>query len=873
MKTRLNKKSYFLLAILTIFVFSSFMAFGQATTDDFTFNIDEFKEKIQGSPNDSWKKPAQNRKNTICNKLTELQQLIGEDNFEEAYDKLLYDIKPKLTGLKEDEHGIPWGNGAFKNPWVTSDDLQAEFCEDCDWILSEINPQVIGDDDKTPPEISISYGGGYYVTNPGIWSIEVTDLESGLDEVFVEINGIKVWHDIDLQGVLSENYEFPVPTNLGTNTIVVTAKNHDFDFIGDQETSMLTVWVELKEPTPPIILITHGGGNIDENPGTWEVTIDDPEEGLSYVEIKLDDVIEIQEYPMGTTSLIFADLAVSSVPGDHMIEVNAENVDGYSSLTSATETISDDDLTGPIISVTYIGSETEQEPGWWNVQVEDFESGLDEIEIVLNQQSYAWYQDLGGVLERNFEGEINGIQCPALRGTHVLEIHAKNYDYDRMDDQESSDLVIEQAIIEDPLTDDDMTPPEITISYDGGYSELNPGAWDVTVEDLESGLDTVTILVDESEWIQESLERMNTKTYSVPVPGTIGSHEIRITTVNDDNDRPDDQESNTESDTVIIEPIEHDNTDPIIYIGYDGSYIINDPGEWTVWVYDEESGIGEVHITASFEGEVYHEIHENFDGQEYCVYEISIPKIEGIHTVHVIGKNDINHDGVQETTVMDNSVEIGPYVPPIPLPGDDNSPPRLTIFYEGGHTGENPGTWSIHVKDYDSGLDEVLIEVDGIEYLHDTELGGIFDKIYWYIPVPSEPGIHIMKVTATNDIAYDGVQETGWKEHSVAIYPVITIIYTGSGNTDDPGYWSVSLEDPILGIWEVVIFINGVEYINENLGGVSTMSYSEIPVPAREGNNRIRVIAKDSAQNEIEISDVVDIVPGEDPGIPPIIIG
>ena len=177
------------------------------------------------------------------------------------------------------------------------------------------------------------------------------------------------------------------------------------------------------------------------------------------------------------------------------------------------------------------------------------------------------------------------------------------------------------------------------------------------------------------------------------------------------------------------------------------------------------------------------------------------------------------------------------------------------------------------MKDYDSGLDEVLIEVDGIEYLHDTELGGIFDKIYWYIPVPSEPGIHIMKVTATNDIAYDGVQETGWKEHSVAIYPVITIIYTGSGNTDDPGYWSVSLEDPILGIWEVVIFINGVEYINENLGGVSTMSYSEIPVPAREGNNRIRVIAKDSAQNEIEISDVVDIVPGEDPGIPPIIIG
>lgn len=44
----------------------------------------------------------------------------------------------KLTGLKTDENEDPWGNGIFKNPWVTCDELQEAFRLICNQILTHI---------------------------------------------------------------------------------------------------------------------------------------------------------------------------------------------------------------------------------------------------------------------------------------------------------------------------------------------------------------------------------------------------------------------------------------------------------------------------------------------------------------------------------------------------------------------------------------------------------------------------------------------------------------------------------------------------------------------------------------------------------------
>lgn len=110
---------------------------------DVISKIDDLIEKIINSPEDCWRKPAQNRKNTLINKLTSLQELILQELFEEAYNKMLHDIKPKLTALKTDEDEIPWGNGTFKQAWVVCEYLRDEFQDDCNAILELISTQPI----------------------------------------------------------------------------------------------------------------------------------------------------------------------------------------------------------------------------------------------------------------------------------------------------------------------------------------------------------------------------------------------------------------------------------------------------------------------------------------------------------------------------------------------------------------------------------------------------------------------------------------------------------------------------------------------------------------------------------------------------------
>lgn len=107
---------------------------------DVISKIDDLIEKIIESPEDCWRKPAQNRKDTMINKLTSLQDLILQELFEEAYNKTLHDIKPKLTALKTDENEEPWGNGTFKQAWVVCEYLRDEFRVDCNAILNDLIP-------------------------------------------------------------------------------------------------------------------------------------------------------------------------------------------------------------------------------------------------------------------------------------------------------------------------------------------------------------------------------------------------------------------------------------------------------------------------------------------------------------------------------------------------------------------------------------------------------------------------------------------------------------------------------------------------------------------------------------------------------------
>lgn len=51
--------------------------------------------------------------------------------YSEAYEKMLNDIKPKLTSIKPD--------GIFNNPWVICNERQQDYIIPCDIILTVLN--------------------------------------------------------------------------------------------------------------------------------------------------------------------------------------------------------------------------------------------------------------------------------------------------------------------------------------------------------------------------------------------------------------------------------------------------------------------------------------------------------------------------------------------------------------------------------------------------------------------------------------------------------------------------------------------------------------------------------------------------------------
>ena len=246
----ISKYLVFLVLILVFVVSVTSITMSHAMPNEFDISL--FKENIQTSPNECWKKPAQNHKHAMNNKLTELQELIDTGNFDDAYDKLLHDIKPKLTGLKTDEQEHPWGNGIYKKPWVTCEDLQNQYCIECNLILEQINPENIGVEDTTPPTVVIEYVGLGNMDDPGVWNVYVEDLGSGLDTVTIFVKGIIVY-DEQLGGVSSQTFnDIAVPAAEGIHTIKVIAKDTNQNEIEIKEPKR--IYPGSSPPPPPIIV-------------------------------------------------------------------------------------------------------------------------------------------------------------------------------------------------------------------------------------------------------------------------------------------------------------------------------------------------------------------------------------------------------------------------------------------------------------------------------------------------------------------------------------------------------------------------------------------------------------------------------------------
>ncbi|MFX0026734.1 MAG: hypothetical protein ACFE8M_09980 [Candidatus Hermodarchaeota archaeon] len=629
-----NRKIYLLIILLTGLALGSCTIAVKANISDFTFNIEEFKGEIQNSDDLCWKNPGQNRKDAICKKLTALQELINEENFEEAYDKLLYDIKPKLTGLKTDENEVPWGNGVFEQTWVICENLREEFRVECNLILSEINPLAVYDDDKTPPDILIIYEGGYYVYDPGIWHVDIEDIESGLDEVKIEVNGIVEIHDTDLLGVLSLSYDIPVPAIVGFNTIVVIATNNDKDFIGDQETSTETEWVEIK--VPPINIINPEEKEYAEGNGWYFGTYDfesDPVGGD----------------PAGwqVNDFYASEIDIFEEPSPHQKVIRiADNEDDWVCET-----------------YTYFGGDkTSGTVEWW-VMSSDINSRL-KMELM---SSWGY----------RFDVRIWGDQIRA--GTFSQPFNIDTWYHIRVDFDcvtHTYDVSINGELKASNLPFDDIISSVFCFrlqtdfyTFSGPYYFDALGySWDDdynTGDNYKRGLLLSFDTKLDLDWIGYSLDGQPSKTIlgntTIPMPD-LGSHTIQVF---GEDSLGNAYESDIRNFYII------DQTPPTSSINYYGEGHAGDPGDFAVNVEDLESGLYKVNINLfDANGDIVDTLEELLGGIETKSYVIPLPAIVGTYTIVVIATND-DPTG-RDTSTSSGSVGIveepGPIEPPPIIP-------------------------------------------------------------------------------------------------------------------------------------------------------------------------------------------------------------
>jgi len=82
-------------------------------------------------------KNPRHRKSALIHKIQKVIRTVEIEGYW-AYDELLHDIKPKLTGLKTTEKELPWNHGIYKHPWVIDPPIQALLRAQCNKLLCEI---------------------------------------------------------------------------------------------------------------------------------------------------------------------------------------------------------------------------------------------------------------------------------------------------------------------------------------------------------------------------------------------------------------------------------------------------------------------------------------------------------------------------------------------------------------------------------------------------------------------------------------------------------------------------------------------------------------------------------------------------------------
>jgi hypothetical protein len=421
------------------------------------------------------------------------------------------------------------------------------------------------------------------------------------------------------------------------------------------------------DDTPPIISIDYlNGDGTDANPGKWNVYASDPESLIDEDSVNVWVDGQLVGFSLG-------EYDVPNIPAVHTIYVEAENAIGCPSTMSAEIRIIDDDVQRPTISYSYDGDGTDNDPGVIIISASD-ESGL--------------YIDPSGTYT-----------VPKSLGNHGFSFSATDNDNDRPDDRLTRTISISINIV-----DDDDTPPEIIVQYVGESDDNNPGYFEWSVSDADSGLSEINIGVtfNSSEGLDNySIDLGSNATGTWDLPNSLGNYTIEIIAEDSDSDRPNDALTSIVTVSNLI--IDDDNTPPEIDIQYVGSGFDNDPGYFDWIVSDADSGLSEINVTITYEStEGLNNYTIPLVGTETGTW--NLPPILGRYTITISARdNDDDRTLIVDSLTSEVSQEQE-------IVDDDVNPPVLSNLVISADIYEVNVTFD--ATDY-SGIGEVNFLING----------------------------------------------------------------------------------------------------------------------------------------------------------------
>ena len=338
----------------------------------------------------------------------------------------------------------------------------------------------------------------------------------------------------------------------------------------------------------------------------------------------------------------------------------------------------DDDTTGPGVDISYTGSSTDGNPGYWSISASDGLSSLDYVDISVDGTTIRYFPATGPF--------TLDVPVPKELGIHHICVTALNDDKDRGDIDQEITTECETVTI----VDDDISGPDIKIEYgEGTKTDGDPGYWIILASDFESGVAGYSVFID-----GDPAESEDGK---FKVPNKLGTHQICVRALNDDTDRGSiDQEETEKCDYITI--VDDDTSSPIILLEYVGSETDGDPGGWNVYAMDPESDVANIIV----------KIDGDYAGEGAGFYAVSSEL--GSHSIEVIATNgDDDRPGDEEVSEKSDSIFIS---------DDDLTAPNVELIEDEMQWVGDDIAMTFHLYASDSSsISDVRVRIEGITYI------------------------------------------------------------------------------------------------------------------------------------------------------------